>query len=107
MQQIPVGKERFQFKQIKPTKVNMVLGKLKNRKATGIHNVPAKSLKLSKDIIITPSLATIFSACIKERIFISDLETGKVSPVFKCGRKDLPGIYRPITVYPQLHVFLS
>ena len=40
---IPVGKERFQFKQIKPAKVNTVLGKLKNRKATGIHNIPNKS----------------------------------------------------------------
>ena len=86
IQHIPVGKERFQFKQIKPAKVNTVLGKLKNGKATGIHNIPNKFLKLSKDII-APSF-TIFNACIKERIFINDFKTGK----------DLPGNYRPITV---------
>ena len=98
---IPVGKERFQFKQIKPAKVNTVLGKLKNGKATGIHNIPNKSLKLSKDIIAS-SLTAIFNACIKERIFINDFKTGKVSPVFKSGRKDLPGNYRPITVLPTI-----
>ena len=42
----------------------------------------------------------IFNACIKDRIFINDFKTGKVSPVFKSGRKDLPGNYRPITVLP-------
>ena len=78
-----------------------MLGKLKNGKATGIHNIPNKSLKLSKDIIV-PSLTTIFNACIKERIFINDFKTGKVSPVFKSGRKDLSGNYRPITVLPTI-----
>ena len=98
---IPVGKERFQFKQIKPAKVNMVIGKLKNGKATGIHNIPNKSSKLSKDVIVS-SLTAIFNACIKERIFINDFKTGKVSPVFKSERKDLPGNYRPITVLPTI-----
>ena len=45
---IPVGMERFQFKQIKPAKVNTVLGKLKNGKASGIHNIPNKSLNCRK-----------------------------------------------------------
>ena len=65
----------------------------------------AIGLKLSKDII-APSLTTIFNACIKERIFISDFKTGKVLPVLKSGRKDFPGNYRPITVLPTIaHVF--
>ena len=98
---IPVGKKRFQFKQIKPAKVNTVLGKLKNGKATGIHNIPNKSLKLSKDTIAS-SFTAIFNAYINERIFINDFKTGKVSPVFESGRKDLPGNYRP-----QSHVFFN
>ena len=89
---IPVGKKRFQVKQIKPAKVNTVLGKLKNGKATGIHNIQNKSLKLLKDTIAS-SLTTIFNACIKERIFINAFKTGKASPVFKSGRKDLSGNY--------------
>ena len=104
IQHIPVGKERFQFKQINPAKVNAVLGKLKSRKATGIHNIPNKSLKLSTDR--APSLMTIFNACINERTFIDDFKTGKVSPIFKSGRKVLPGNYRPITVlFTIAHVF--
>ena len=98
---IPVGKKRFQVKQIKPAKVNTVLGKLKNGKATGIHNIQNKSLKLLKDTIAS-SLTTIFNACIKERIFINAFKTGKASPVFKSGRKDLSGNYRPITVLPTI-----
>ena len=101
IQYIPVGMERFQFKQIEAAKVNMVLGKLKNGKATGIHNIPNNSLKLSKDII-APFLTTIFNACIKEIIFINDFKTGKVSSIFKPGRKDLPGNYRPITILPTI-----
>ena len=92
----------FQVKQIKPAQVNTVLGKLKNGKTTGIHNIPNKSLKLSKDII-TPSLRTIFDACIKEIIFINDFKPRlKVSPTLKSGRKDLPGNYRPVTVLPTI-----
>ena len=94
---IPVGKERFQFKRIKPAKFNTVLDKLKNGKATGIHDIPKKSLKLSQDIIAL-SLRTIVNSCIKERIFINDFKTGKVSPVFKYREKDLPSNYRPVTV---------
>ena len=103
IQYIPVGMERFQFKQIEAAEVNTVLGKLKNGKATGIHNIPNKSLKLSKDII-APFLTAIFNACIKEIIFINDFETGKVSPIFKPGRKDLPGNYRPITILPTIEL---
>ena len=77
------------------------LGQQKNWKATGIHNILSKSLKLSKDIIAL-SLTTIFNACIKERIFINDFKTRRVSPIFKSGRKDLPGNYRPVTVLPTI-----
>ena len=101
IQHIPVGKERFQFKQIKPAKINTVPDKLKNGEATGIHNIPNKHLKLSKDVI-APSLTTILNACIEERIFIDDFKIGKVSPIFKSGRNDLPGNYRPITVLPTI-----
>ena len=101
VQHISVEKERFRFKQIKPAKFNMVLGKLKNGKATGIHNIPNKSLKLSKDIIAS-SLMTIFNACIEGRIFINNSKTGKVSHIFKSERKDLPGNHEPIAVLPAV-----
>ena len=103
---IPVGKERFQFKQIKPAKVNTVLGKLKNGKATGIHNIPNKSLKLSKDIIAS-SLTAIFNACIKERIFINDFKTGKVRQFSNLEEKIFQVIIGLLLFYPQSHVFLN
>ena len=60
--------KRFSFKYTQPTQVFRVLSKLKNGKAVGIHNIPNKSLKLSKDII-SNSLADIFNASIITTIY--------------------------------------
>ena len=65
--------KRFSFKYIQPTQVLQVLSKLKNGKAVGIHNIPNKSLKLSKDII-SNSLADIFNASIINNIFLVDFK---------------------------------
>ena len=106
IQHIPVGKERFQFKQIKPAKVNTILGKLENGKATGIHNILNKSLKLSKDII-APSLTTILNACIKERIFFNDLKLEKFHQFSNLEEKIFQVTIGLLPFYPQSHVFLN
>ena len=103
---IPVGKERFQFKQIKPAKVNTLLGKLKNGKATGIHNIPNKSLKLSKDIIAS-SLMVIFNASIEERILSMISKLKKFCQFSNLEEKIFQVIIGLLPFYPQLHVFLN
>ena len=77
-----------------------MITKLKNGKATGLHNLPNKVLKLSR-YYISSSLADIFNASIKTRIFPDDFKLGKITPIYKTGDKDDPGNYGPISVLPS------
>ena len=42
---------RFKLRHIQPNKVFKAFNKLKNGKSMGMHNLPDKTLKLSKDVI--------------------------------------------------------
>ena len=63
--------------------------------------MPDKALNIAKDLIAT-SLADIFNACIKTKVFPNDLKIGKVIPIFKSERKDDLNNYCPITVLPTV-----
>ena len=81
--------KRFSFKYTQPAQVFQVLSKLKNGKAVGIHNIPNKSLKLSKDII-SNSLADIFDASIINNLLPVNFKIGRVTQLFKGdSREDL------------------
>ena len=94
--------KRFSFKYIRPTQVFRVLSNLKNGKAVGIHNIPNKSLKLSKDMI-SNSMADIFNASIiNNLLFPVDFKIGKVTPLLKGDSRGELNDYRPITVLPTM-----
>ena len=92
--------KRFSFKYIQLTQVFRVLSKLKNGKAVEIHNIPNKSLKLSKDII-SNSLTGI-NASIINNLFPVDFKVGRVTPLFKGDSREDLNNYRPITVLPTI-----
>ena len=92
---------KFKFKQISPIQVHKIISKLKNGKATGIHQMPNKLLKVSKDLI-SSSLARIFNQCIQTNIFPDDFKVGRVTPIFKSGDKEDLNNYRPISVLPTV-----
>ena len=91
---------RFRFKYVTKSKVFSLIAKLKIGKATGLHNLPNKVLKLSR-YYISSSLADIFNASIKTRIFPDDFKLAKVTSIYKTGDKDDPGNNRPISVLPS------
>ena len=93
--------QRFRFRYITKSKVFSLIEKLKNGKATGLDYLPDKMLKLSKNYI-SSSLADIFNASIRPRIFPDDFKLGKVTLIHKTGAKDDPGNYRPISVLPSI-----
>ena len=74
-------------------------------------------LKVVKDII-APSLTNLFNASIKVKIFPDDFKIARVTPIFKNGKTDNLGKYRPIYIlgsiarvfekllYKQLYDFL-
>ena len=92
---------KFKFKQIKPIQVHKIISKLKNGKATGIHEMPNKLLVISKEVI-SSSLAGIFNQCIQTNIFKDNFKVGCVTPIFKSSDKGDLNNYRPISVLPTV-----
>ena len=84
------------MRHILPNKVFNALNKLKNGKAMGMHNLPNRTLKLSKDMI-TNSLSDLFNACIDASVFPSDF---KINPIFKFDDQEDLNNCRPISVLP-------
>ena len=73
-------KATFKFRNI--TLINVYDSKLINGKATGVHHLPNKLLKISKEKI-SSSLAGIFNQCIKRSTFPYDFKMGQVAPFSK------------------------
>ena len=108
----------FKFKRIVSTQVHNLIMKAVNGKATGIDLVPNNLLKVASPVI-SPHLSEIFNQCIEYGIFPDDLKIGKVVPIFKSGKRDDPGNYRPISIlsafarifekllYEQLHKYFE
>ena len=100
------------------TQVHNLIMKAVNGKATGIDLVPNNLLKVASPVI-SPHLSEIFNQCIEYGIFADDLKIGKVVPIFKSGKRDDPGNYRPISIlsafarifekllYKQLHKYFE
>ena len=78
-----------------------IIKKPLNSKATGIHEIPNKTLKESADIIGL-SLTDIFNFSVLIKVFHDDLKIGKVAPVYKSGDKDDLNSYRRISVLPTV-----
>ena len=98
---------RFKLRHIPPNKVFNALNKLKNGKATGMHNLPNRILKLSKDVIAN-SLSDLFNACIDASVFPSDFKMARVAPIFKSDDREDLNNYRPIFLsYLQLQEYLK
>ena len=70
-------KAKFSFKPISVPQVIMIIKKLLNSKATGIHGIPNKTLKETADII-GPSLTDIFNFSVLTKVFPDDLKLVKL-----------------------------
>ena len=80
-----------------PNKVFNALNKLKNGKATGMHNLSNKILKLSKDVIAN-SPSNLCNACIHASMFPSDFKMARVAPIFKSDGRENFNNYRPTSL---------
>ena len=82
---------------IQPNKVFNALNKLKSSKATGMHNLPNKILKLSKDVIAN-SLSSLCNACIHASMFPSDFKMARVAPIFNSDGRENFNNYKPTSL---------
>ncbi|XP_005102398.1 uncharacterized protein LOC101854880 [Aplysia californica] len=70
------------------------LAKLNPNKAQGPDNIPSSILKQCATELAAP-LATLMNRSLQEGVIPSEWKLAHVSPIFKKGKKDTPGNYRP------------
>merc|ERR1712212_116261 len=67
------------------------------KKQGGLHDIPARFLKLCNNFIADP-LSRLFNQCIEKGVFPDILKTAQITPVHKKGPKNEIQNYRPISV---------
>ena len=93
-----------EFTAFQPISVNSVyrlLCELPSSKASGVDKISSKIIKIAAPIISNP-LTYIFNQSMTQCIFPNDWKVAKVTPIFKNGKRNLPGNYRPISVLPAI-----
>ena len=78
------------------TELEEIIGELQNGKAS---DIPIMLVKHSK-YIISNTLAKLFNCCMASGIFPENLKTGKITPIYKKGNKELMENYRPVSTLP-------
>lgn len=79
--------------------VSKIIDNLNPNTSTGLDGISCKALKSVKNLILD-KLTTSINKCLERGYFPESLKIAKVSPIFKSGKKDDPGNYRPISVLP-------
>ena len=77
--------------------VYKILPNLKEHKARGPDNIPARMLKHCAGSI-APVLQKIYQASIDTRYLPSDWHRANIAPVFKKGNRSCPANYRPVSL---------
>ena len=87
----------FKFRKVTEAEVKKVMESLDCKKAIGFDSIPAKILKESIHILVTP-LTSIINQCIEEQTFPSSAKIATIFPSFKKLDRLLKCNYRPISV---------
>ena len=89
------------FQSVTVNHVCHLLCELPGSKATGLDKISSKLIKLAAPII-SDSLTYIFNQSITLCTFPHEWKIARVIPLFKNGKRSLPGNYRPISVLPAI-----
>ena len=76
--------------------ITTIISEFENGKAS---DIPITLVKQSKSII-SPTLSKLFNNCMMLGHFPEMLKTGKITPIFKKGNKELIENYRPVSTLP-------
>ena len=99
-----IQKNKSEFAAFEAVTVNNIyrlLCQLPSAKATGIDNISSKIIKIAAPVI-SSSLTYVFNQSITLCVFPNDWKIARVTPIFKNGKQNLPGNYRPISVLPAI-----
>jgi hypothetical protein len=73
------------------------ISKLKDKKAIGVHDIPVRILKSSKEILARP-LERICNMSIQQGVFPNLMKIARVTPIHKNNEREYLQNYRPISI---------
>ena len=89
------------FQSVTVSHVCLLLRELSGSKATGLDKISSKIIKIAAPLI-SDSLTYIFNQAITLCTFPHEWKIARVIPLFKNGKRNMPGNYRPISVLPAI-----
>ena len=89
------------FQSVTVSHVCLSLRELSGNKASGRDKISSKIIKIAAPVI-SDSLTYIFNQAISLCTFPHEWKIARVIPLFKNGKRNLPGNYRPISVLPAI-----
>ena len=89
-------KSSIYFEDSTPQEIIEIVEEFSNNKAS---DIPIMVVKRTIGII-APALSNIYNMCMTNGIFPDPLKLGKVTPIFKKGKRELLENYRPISTLP-------
>ena len=88
-----------EFPAFQPVTVRTLSG-LSGKKATGVDKISSKIIKTASPSV-SESLTHIFNqSLINLSLFPDEWKTARVIPIYKSGKRNVAGNYRPISVLP-------
>ena len=87
----------FQFTPFSKSDVRKILNSLDCSKASGSDGISARLLK-EASCVLSEKLCFIFNLSLTTGKVPTAWKIKRVSPIFKAGRRDIPGNYRPVSV---------
>ncbi len=90
---------QLKFEKVSEQFIFTQLRAIKCRKAVGLDNIPPRLLKDAAEVITVP-LTQIINASLDQAKIPADWKAAKVTPVYKAGKANQVGNYRPISILP-------
>ena len=94
-------KSNFNFIEVDQKQIEKEILKLDVNKASQSSDIPIKVLKENSDIF-SNFLCNNFNSSIKLSTFPEILKHADITPLYKKGKKDIKGNYRPVSILPNL-----
>ena len=89
----------FKFQEICSQSIDYYCLKMKDKTSEGFDGVSARVIKRTAPVIVAP-LCHLFNLSLKTGYLPPEFKISKVIPLFKSGKKDDFGNYRPISIIP-------